>query len=397
MPTQRNAIAVACTAVYSKILRSGSERAVFWPRSVMTTLCSRYTLLPGWDSSWSGRSAFDCGAAERLLTPDDSRSAGDGIRHVTVHSRHDPMASTAAQSTAANLIRTSTRPQRPDGGCASPAEPNVAVRFREPGVRSHRRLPHLDSPTQARRVPRSGDRERGVSLEPAEFVRLAGEFCLAGGVRATAECVVRLGPPALGCRWVALVQEQRAQLSIVAVSGAASPLSSVLDIATRRAEGAEHTTVTNRERTVVTELSADSRWPRYATAVTACTSVRAILGMPLTFGGKDFGALMCYDPSPGHFDAEKQASAAVYAGHASMALAKATDYQAAANLRQALATSREIGQAVGILMNAWGITDEQAFDVLRRTSHHTATKVRELAAAVVLTGRLPAPPVQQLA
>ncbi len=59
-----------------------------------------------------------------------------------------------------------------------------------------------------------------------------------------------------------------------------------------------------------------------------------------------------------------------------------------ANLEEALATNREIGQAIGILMATDQITADQAFEQLRSASQHLHRKLREIAADVVQTGTL---------
>ena len=64
----------------------------------------------------------------------------------------------------------------------------------------------------------------------------------------------------------------------------------------------------------------------------------------------------------------------------------------AANLEEALATNREIGQAIGILMATEHVTAEQAFEQLRTASQHTHRKLREIAAEVAETGALTLPP-----
>jgi hypothetical protein len=61
----------------------------------------------------------------------------------------------------------------------------------------------------------------------------------------------------------------------------------------------------------------------------------------------------------------------------------------AANLEEALATNREIGQAIGILMATHHVTAEQAFEQLRTASQHTHRKLRAIAADVAETGALP--------
>jgi signal transduction histidine kinase/DNA-binding response OmpR family regulator len=60
-----------------------------------------------------------------------------------------------------------------------------------------------------------------------------------------------------------------------------------------------------------------------------------------------------------------------------------------ANLRVALASNRRIGAAIGVLMQAMKITDEQAFLELRTASQHRHMKLREVAEHVLLTGQLP--------
>jgi hypothetical protein len=59
-----------------------------------------------------------------------------------------------------------------------------------------------------------------------------------------------------------------------------------------------------------------------------------------------------------------------------------------ANLEEALATNREIGQAIGILMASEQLTAVQAFERLRTVSQHTHRKLREIAADVTETGVL---------
>lgn len=69
--------------------------------------------------------------------------------------------------------------------------------------------------------------------------------------------------------------------------------------------------------------------------------------------------------------------------------------QEVANLEAALATSRRIGAAVGILMARFNIDEEAAFRMLRKASNDRNIKVRDVADEVVETGTatgLPIPP-----
>jgi hypothetical protein len=73
---------------------------------------------------------------------------------------------------------------------------------------------------------------------------------------------------------------------------------------------------------------------------------------------------------------------------ASLAIALHEQRSRSANLEEALATNREIGQAIGILMATDHLTAAQAFDALRTASQHSHRKLRAIAADVVETGVL---------
>ena len=53
------------------------------------------------------------------------------------------------------------------------------------------------------------------------------------------------------------------------------------------------------------------------------------------------------------------------------------------NLERALGTSREIGKAVGLLMAAHKVDDDEAFELLRKTSQDLNIKLATLAEEVV--------------
>jgi signal transduction histidine kinase/DNA-binding response OmpR family regulator len=61
----------------------------------------------------------------------------------------------------------------------------------------------------------------------------------------------------------------------------------------------------------------------------------------------------------------------------------------ATNLQIALASNRQIGAAMGIMMAQSRITEDEAFDLLRKASQNQHRKLRDVADEVMLTGRLP--------
>ncbi len=76
-------------------------------------------------------------------------------------------------------------------------------------------------------------------------------------------------------------------------------------------------------------------------------------------------------------------------GRAQLARALAAERERTANLQIALATNREIGMAMGIVMQRSGCKPDDAFATLRRASQDTNRKLRDVAADIVLTGEVP--------
>jgi hypothetical protein len=91
--------------------------------------------------------------------------------------------------------------------------------------------------------------------------------------------------------------------------------------------------------------------------------------------------------APCWFDADALAVAEVLGRHASIALAAAREEE---SLWQAIDARKLIGQAQGILMERFDLDDERAFEVLRRYSQNTNTKLNEVARTLVHTRTLPA-------
>ncbi|HSK62169.1 MAG TPA: ANTAR domain-containing protein, partial [Actinomycetospora sp.] len=100
-----------------------------------------------------------------------------------------------------------------------------------------------------------------------------------------------------------------------------------------------------------------------------------------------FGALNFWSRSPDGLDAGDRDLALVLAAHAATAIA-AVQSRTAAELREtqlleALESRDVIGQAKGVLMERRGLSADEAFDVLRRTSQDLNVKLREVALTLV--------------
>jgi ANTAR domain-containing protein/GAF domain-containing protein/PAS domain-containing protein len=133
------------------------------------------------------------------------------------------------------------------------------------------------------------------------------------------------------------------------------------------------------------DLVADPRWPRFATYAVE-HGVRSLLvcELPVLRGGD--GTLNLYSDEPRAFTPLAELLAPVFAARASIALAHADKVF---NLRRAIATRQQIGQAVGILMERYKIDEHTAFERLVTASQQAHVKLREIAARITETGEEP--------
>ncbi|MFD7678382.1 GAF and ANTAR domain-containing protein [Streptomyces sp. NPDC059271] len=129
------------------------------------------------------------------------------------------------------------------------------------------------------------------------------------------------------------------------------------------------------------------RWPAFVPAAREL-GIGSMMGFLLFTDDQDLGALNFYSHRPGAFTDVSETAGWLLASHAAVALASArTDAQK----EEAIATRHQIGEAMGILMASHHLSEDQAFDVLRRYSQHTNTKLREVARQVCEAGTLQEP------
>jgi hypothetical protein len=136
------------------------------------------------------------------------------------------------------------------------------------------------------------------------------------------------------------------------------------------------------------DLTRDARWPAFTSKVIATTGVRGVLSFHLVDQPVP-SALSVFSTDPEAFDEDAFDAAVLFAAHARVLLTHAASASRAANLETALRTSRQIGAAIGILMNAHKITEEEAYALLRRTSNRLNRKLYDIANDVTVTGALP--------
>ncbi|MET9445094.1 GAF and ANTAR domain-containing protein [Streptomyces sp. NPDC006610] len=121
-------------------------------------------------------------------------------------------------------------------------------------------------------------------------------------------------------------------------------------------------------------------WPRYAPAARDL-GVGSMMGFLLYTRDEDYGALNVYSRRPGAFTAQSETAGLVLASHAAVALAAARTVD---QLEQALDSRHAIGEAMGILRERHRLSEDEAFDVLRRISQTHNVKLREVARTIRL-------------
>jgi hypothetical protein len=141
---------------------------------------------------------------------------------------------------------------------------------------------------------------------------------------------------------------------------------------------------------VTGDVARDERWPEWGRRANDETGVRSVLAHRLTLLD-DSDAIAClnvFSPEADAFGHRDVGAGLVLATHGSLLVTALGARDKAANLRNALESNREIGVAMGILMQRHRLTREQAFDVLRVASQDANRKVADIATEVADTGVL---------
>ncbi len=131
------------------------------------------------------------------------------------------------------------------------------------------------------------------------------------------------------------------------------------------------------------DISINPTWPRLAERCLGETPVRSMMGFRLIHDGRKSGALNVFADRPGALTEESAQEAAVLAAFAAVAIMAAEQQDRARNLEVSLTTNREIGKAIGLLMAAHNLSDDEAFDVLRRASQSLNRKLHDIAVEYV--------------
>lgn len=180
---------------------------------------------------------------------------------------------------------------------------------------------------------------------------------------------------------VMLIHRKRAE-----TFAATDPLVTVADqLQIDLGEGPSLRAITGHENVLVKDTATDPRWPKWAPTA-AANGIRSALAIRLFTAQSTSGVLNLVSSQPFVFREGELETAELLALHASIAVASA---RLEASLNQAIDSRKEVGQAVGRLMERHGLNAVAAFAVLRRYSQDRNQRLRDVARVVIDTGNLP--------
>ena len=129
------------------------------------------------------------------------------------------------------------------------------------------------------------------------------------------------------------------------------------------------------------DFRSETRWPKYSAAVVEI-GVLSGVSFKLYTANRTAGALNLFAFKPNAFDGEAETIGTVLAAHAAAAILASREGE---ELQSALTTRDRIGQAKGIIMERYGVDDIRAFEMLRRLSQDSNTRLVDIAQRVVET------------
>lgn len=224
----------------------------------------------------------------------------------------------------------------------------------------------------------------GARADPVELGELSVVVHESRGVEETVEAVVDFAVKAVGATVAAIALWSRRQ-GLRPVAATVPELDALLGVGPPDEDGPILQVLQTVDAVAVDDAEADVRWPAWC-AQAAELGLRSILLLRLSVGERAAGIVLAAHTEPHAFDRDDLAVAHIVARHASIAVATA---QHAANLAEAVDARKLVGQAMGILMERFGIDADHAFEVLRRYSQVGNLKLRDVACHLIETRQLP--------
>ncbi len=215
------------------------------------------------------------------------------------------------------------------------------------------------------------------------FAQLAVELHDAEGVDETVDAVVQFALQAEACTFAGVMLTTQSGWEIGAVTDAV--VTQIYQEQIDSGDGPLIAALTNGTTVYVADVAAETRWPAWSTRLTAY-GVGSVLHVPMWAAEQLVGVLSLYNSRSDAFTADDEAIAHILARHASVAVAAARDGE---TMTAAVDARKLVGQAMGILMERFDLDESRAFEILKRYSQDTNTKLRDVAQHLIDTRKLP--------
>lgn len=180
--------------------------------------------------------------------------------------------------------------------------------------------------------------------------------------------------PGVDC--ASILSAPGAELSVIAPT---DPLALEADrLEQELGEGPGQLALTTGQRIDAFDVATDPRWQLYGPKV-AASGLAAQVAAPLHASSKSLAVLNLYARSCGSLE-HLGVEATVFVSHAAVAWCGAVELH---DLSDALDRRKMLGQAVGVVMERYGVGEGPAFAFLTRASQTGNVKLRDVAAQVV--------------
>lgn len=202
----------------------------------------------------------------------------------------------------------------------------------------------------------------------------------------TLQCLVQIAPEFFdACDFVGVSLVQKDRIGTPAATN--ERLRELDEAQYELGEGPCRDAIRSHPIVVVDDLATDPRWPVWGRTMVEELGIRSSLSFRLfTRPDHTWGALNVYSRTPSAFSDEDVQHGQAIAAMSAVALARSINDE---QLAGAIETRTVIGQAIGMVMERYDLDEERAFSVLRRISSHENVKLRDVAAQLVATRRLP--------
>lgn len=233
------------------------------------------------------------------------------------------------------------------------------------------------------------DEVEGGDRSDLDLARTFGEVARAllaqDSVQETLDRIVQLAVETVaGCDFASVSLIQRRKITTAASFGDVPVLVDAIQYEVD--DGPCLEAIKDHEVIQVDDLSKEHRWPRFSQRTVEEAKIMSMLAFRLFAEEETMGALNLFSYERHAFKDDATDVGLVFAAHAAVAIAGARQHE---QLEQALMSRDVIGQAKGIIMERNGVTDDEAFQRLKRASQRVNVKLVDVAATVARTGEVP--------